>query len=71
MGRENTFPILTKVWGADAMYHVVNGVPFRTNPNVFFQVNTHQAGKLVDMVFNAAGKGGPPSAPVLYRIYKF
>jgi len=55
MGRENTFPILTKVWGADAMYHVVNGVPFRTNPNVFFQVNTHQAGKLVDMVFNAAG----------------
>lgn len=55
LGREKAFPVLNRLFGASYLEHVVNDTRFRVSPLSFFQVNTEQAGNLVNAVFEAAG----------------
>lgn len=55
IGREKAYPILNRLFGSTWLDHVVNKIPFRVAPLSFFQINTEQAGKLVDAVFEGAG----------------
>lgn len=54
--REKAWPRLTALKNVNKWNTMeVNGLPFRVPALGFFQVNSEQAGKLVDLVYRAAG----------------
>ena len=56
LGREKAFPVLNRLFGSTTLSHKVNGLMFHVSPLSFFQINTEQAGNLVNAVFQAAGQ---------------
>ena len=56
VGLEKAYPRFTN-FAKEAWHTIfVNGLQFRVHALAFFQTNTEQAGKLVDMVYKAAGQ---------------
>ena len=66
--REKAWPRLTALKNVNKWNTMeVNGLPFRVPALGFFQVNSEQAGKLVDLVYRAAGTFARPFLAVLLR----
>lgn len=67
VGREKAFPILNRLSGKEFLVHFAGDMPFHVDPLAFFQTNTEMAGKLVDMVYEAAGVWSMLAPQVLAR----